>query len=174
MAANPVVWFEIYVQDMARAKAFYEAVFECQLSPLGNPDAASFPDMEMLAFLKKKYPGLKISLHAGELNASLAPPEDLGFHITRAVRAAGATRIVIQEDVTRDGERITVTAAADSGRNIRPLGQDFRIGDRLSPRRLRANDLALLAAMNIPAVQVARKPVVALVAMLLFVFWSAF
>lgn len=50
MAANPVVWFEIYVQDMARAKAFYEAVFECQLSPLGNPDAAAFPGMEMLAF----------------------------------------------------------------------------------------------------------------------------
>ena len=50
MAANPVVWFEIYVQDMARAKAFYEAVFQCQLSPLGNPDGAAFPGMEMLAF----------------------------------------------------------------------------------------------------------------------------
>lgn len=83
---------------------------------------------------------------------------------TGAPVPVGATRVVIQEDVTRDGERITVTAGADSGRNIRPLGQDFRIGDRLSPRRLRANDLALLAAMNIPAVQVARKPVVALVA----------
>ena len=23
---NPVVWFEIYVQDMERAKTFYEAV----------------------------------------------------------------------------------------------------------------------------------------------------
>lgn len=50
MAANPVAWFEIYVQDMPRAKAFYEAVFQCQLSPLGNPDGAAFPDMEMLAF----------------------------------------------------------------------------------------------------------------------------
>ncbi len=26
MATNPVVWFEIYVQDMARAQAFYEHV----------------------------------------------------------------------------------------------------------------------------------------------------
>lgn len=25
-AQNPVVWFEIYVNDMPRAKAFYEAV----------------------------------------------------------------------------------------------------------------------------------------------------
>lgn len=50
MPPNPAVWFEIYVQDMARAKAFYEAVFQCSLSPLGNPDAESLPGMEMLAF----------------------------------------------------------------------------------------------------------------------------
>ena len=31
---NPVGWFEIYVQDMARAKAFYEAVFAVELIKL--------------------------------------------------------------------------------------------------------------------------------------------
>jgi predicted enzyme related to lactoylglutathione lyase len=41
---NPVNWFEIYVQDMGRAKAFYEAVFGVQLSKLEGPD------MEMWAF----------------------------------------------------------------------------------------------------------------------------
>ena len=76
----------------------------------------------------------------------------------------GATRVVIQEDVRRDGNRITVTAAPDGSTNIRPQGQDFRAGDSLSPRRLRPNDLALLAAMNIPAVQASRRPVVALIA----------
>jgi predicted enzyme related to lactoylglutathione lyase len=30
MNHNPVGWFEIYVQDMDRAKRFYEAVFEEQ------------------------------------------------------------------------------------------------------------------------------------------------
>jgi predicted enzyme related to lactoylglutathione lyase len=35
---NPVGWFEIYVQDMERAKAFYEAVLGVQLSRLGSPD----------------------------------------------------------------------------------------------------------------------------------------
>jgi predicted enzyme related to lactoylglutathione lyase len=35
---NPVDWFEIYVQDMPRAKAFYESVFNVQLSDLGGPD----------------------------------------------------------------------------------------------------------------------------------------
>lgn len=33
---NPVVWFEIYVQDMDRAKAFYETVFGVKLSRLDN------------------------------------------------------------------------------------------------------------------------------------------
>ena len=42
--SNPVGWFEIYVQDMPRARAFYESVFNVQLSDLGGPD------MEMWAF----------------------------------------------------------------------------------------------------------------------------
>lgn len=29
---NPVTWFEIYVEDMERAKKFYESVFECLLT----------------------------------------------------------------------------------------------------------------------------------------------
>jgi len=37
MGGNPVIWFEIYVQDMARAKAFYEAVFQLKLERLNNP-----------------------------------------------------------------------------------------------------------------------------------------
>jgi uncharacterized protein len=37
MNVNPVIWFEIYVQDMARAKAFYEAVLQLKLERLNNP-----------------------------------------------------------------------------------------------------------------------------------------
>ncbi|SNX69135.1 molybdopterin molybdochelatase [Cereibacter ovatus] len=76
----------------------------------------------------------------------------------------GATRVVVQEDVAADGDSIRLTADAGPGINIRPRGQDFRLGDSLSPRRLRPNDLALLAAMNIPDVVVTRRPVVALIA----------
>jgi hypothetical protein len=36
MKNNPIGWFEIYVQDMERAKAFYEAVFEGKLESLGG------------------------------------------------------------------------------------------------------------------------------------------
>ena len=38
MAHNPVNWFEIYVQDMARAKRFYESVLQLKLEKIGGPD----------------------------------------------------------------------------------------------------------------------------------------
>ena len=44
MKPNPVCWFEIYVDDMARAKAFYETVFQTTLEKL-HSDA-----IEMWAF----------------------------------------------------------------------------------------------------------------------------
>ena len=45
METNPVGWFEIYVQDMDRAKKFYESVFQIKLEKLNNPDIElwSFP-----------------------------------------------------------------------------------------------------------------------------------
>jgi predicted enzyme related to lactoylglutathione lyase len=45
MKGNPVGWFEIYVQDMARAKTFYEAVFQCALEklPIPEPEMWTFP-----------------------------------------------------------------------------------------------------------------------------------
>ncbi len=36
MAVNPVIWFELYVNDMARARAFYETVFELTLEPMSD------------------------------------------------------------------------------------------------------------------------------------------
>lgn len=99
---------------------------------------------------------------AGHGFSGIVGPGEAARIFTGAPVPEGATRVVIQEDVRREGDRITLTGP-DHGTNIRPRGQDFRIGDSLSPRRLRANDLALLAAMNIPAVSVSRRPVVALV-----------
>lgn len=48
MQRNPVGWFEIYVEDMARAKAFYEAVLGVSLTKLEAPSDG--PPVEMLAF----------------------------------------------------------------------------------------------------------------------------
>lgn len=44
MASNPVGWFEIYVEDMPRARAFYESTLQTRLDRLPNVD------IEMLAF----------------------------------------------------------------------------------------------------------------------------
>ncbi len=37
MVNNPVGWFEIYVQDISRAKSFYESVFQVKLGRLNSP-----------------------------------------------------------------------------------------------------------------------------------------
>ena len=46
MKPNPVVWFEIYVQDLPRAKKFYESVLGASLSKLDS----ALPSIEMWAF----------------------------------------------------------------------------------------------------------------------------
>lgn len=44
MRANPVCWFEIYVDDMPRAQAFYQQVLQVTLQPL------PVDGIQMLAF----------------------------------------------------------------------------------------------------------------------------
>jgi len=48
MQRNPVGWFEIFVQDMPRARLFYENVFEVKLTELAMPgmDEWMFPGVE--------------------------------------------------------------------------------------------------------------------------------
>jgi adenosine deaminase len=49
--------------------------------------------MRMVGALRRHFPQVGISLHAGELALGLVPPNELRFHIAEAVRVAGATRI---------------------------------------------------------------------------------
>ena len=49
MNFNPVVWFEIYVQDMPRAQAFYEQVLAKKLEALPMPEGDE-SGLQMLAF----------------------------------------------------------------------------------------------------------------------------
>ena len=52
MKNNPVVWFEIYVEDMTRAKAFYEATLEVKLQIMPPPteEISTQTAMEMWSF----------------------------------------------------------------------------------------------------------------------------
>ncbi len=53
MKPNPVGWFEIYVQNMDRARAFYQTVFQVSLEELPSP----LPGTRMVAFPMNEGPG---------------------------------------------------------------------------------------------------------------------
>jgi predicted enzyme related to lactoylglutathione lyase len=44
---NPVIWFEIYVNDIERATKFYETVLDTKLSKMGDP---TDQNMQMMSF----------------------------------------------------------------------------------------------------------------------------
>jgi adenosine deaminase len=60
--------------------------------------------MRMLEYLHATYPGVHISLHAGELALGLVPPEGLRFHIAQAVRLGHAERIGHGVDVAYEDD----------------------------------------------------------------------
>jgi len=85
---------------------------------------------------------------------------------TGGVIPDGADAVIIQEDTAVDGDHITITEAAVSGRHIRKAGIDFREDDVLLAKGTRLSDraVALAAAMNHPELSVRRRPKVALLA----------
>lgn len=85
---------------------------------------------------------------------------------TGGVIPDGADAIVIQEDTTLTGSRITITEATAPGRHIRPAGVDFNKGDLLlrGGSRLTDRELSLAASMNYPELAVRRRPKVAVLA----------
>ncbi|WP_394153084.1 gephyrin-like molybdotransferase Glp [Loktanella salsilacus] len=84
---------------------------------------------------------------------------------TGAPLPAGTDRVIIQEDVDRSDDVITLKDNLDTTPYVRPAGNDFPAGRTLdAPRLIGPNDVALMASMNIAAVPVTRKPVVAIIA----------
>ncbi len=79
---------------------------------------------------------------------------------TGSIVPAGADAILLQEDATRDGERVRVNETVRAGRHIRRAGQDFAAGDEVIPpgRHLTARDIGLAAAANHPWIHVRRRP----------------
>jgi len=72
--------------------------------------------------------------------------------------------VIIQEDVEAAEGCITLADQLDEATHIRPRGTDFAAGTEIAaPRLLSSADVALLAAMNIPQVAVARRPEVTLI-----------
>jgi molybdopterin molybdotransferase len=85
---------------------------------------------------------------------------------TGGVVPPGADTIVIQENTSRDGDRVIVKQSEKAGRHIRRAGLDFKEGQVLLPRgrRLTDRDVMLAAAMSHPTLPVHRRPRVAVFA----------
>ena len=109
------------------------------LDVIGECPAGHVPDVEVTA-------GTAVRLYTG----SVVP--------------AGADHVVIQEHVTRTGDRITIDDAQAEPGNIRAAGLDFADGDTVLNAGERIGDLtvSLLAAANLPTIEVARRPTVAI------------
>ncbi len=117
---NPVVWFEIYVNDMDRAKSFYENVFKTELSQLSNPteDALNmwaFPgDMET----KGKTSGALVQVDGMEAggNSTIVyfGSEDCSVEEARIEKAGGK----VERSKMSIGEYGFITLAKDTEGNM--------------------------------------------------------
>lgn len=97
-------------------------------------------------------------------NGTLTPGNAIRI-FTGAPVPEGAERVVIQEDANRDGDTLSLKSNADSQLYIREIGRDFKAGQKIDARlRLSPATVALAAAMNVPDLTVARRPVVAIIA----------
>jgi molybdopterin molybdotransferase len=102
-------------------------------------------------------------LPAGVRERGRIGPGEAARIFTGAPLPDGADAIVIQEDTTADGDRVTITESSRPGRHVRKAGLDFaagevalRTGQLMAPRHV-----ALAAAMNRPWLKVYRRPQVA-------------
>ena len=79
---------------------------------------------------------------------------------TGAALPRGADSIVIQENTIKHSGTVTILTSAKKGDYVRPKGLDFKKGKKLitAGQKLNYRHLSLIAAMNVPWVNVVRKP----------------
>ncbi len=108
---------------------------------------------------------------AGESFAGTAAPPPLRERTTARIFTgapvpAGADRVVIQENVRREGDAAIFEIRPGPGRHIRARASDFGVGDLLVPkgRRLGARSLVAIAAADCAEVRAYRRPRVVVLA----------
>jgi molybdopterin molybdotransferase len=79
--------------------------------------------------------------------------------MTGALVPVGADTVVMQENVQRTGDQITLTQMPEAGENIRRAGEDISLGSQVlaAGQRLSALDIGLLASLGIAQVTVVRR-----------------
>ena len=119
MAKNPVAWFEIYVEEMARARKFYETVLAVSLEKLNDPND---PTVEMSAFPSNMegYGAtgalVKMEGFSSGGNSTLVyfSCDDCSVEESRVVKAGGK----IQQSKMAIGEHGFISLAVDSEGNM--------------------------------------------------------
>ena len=101
---------------------------------------------------------------AGKSPQQRVAPGQAARILTGSMVPDGADTIVIQEDTQRQGEQVQVLAAPQPQAFVRHRASFHRAGDPLLPAgtRLRAPEIAVLAAAQCPQVPVYRRPRVAI------------
>jgi uncharacterized protein len=116
MARNPVGWFEIYVEDMERAKTFYEAVFQTKLENLNSPEIElwAFP----MSMESSGAPGALVKMQgfSSGRNSTLVyfSCDDCAVEAGRVVNAGGR----IQKEKMSIGEHGFIALAFDTEDNM--------------------------------------------------------
>jgi molybdopterin molybdotransferase len=99
---------------------------------------------------------------AGRAFAGELGPGEAVRIFTGAPLPHGADAVVMQEEVAREGDRVTISATAVAA-HVRRAGSDAQAGDEIPwPRRLSAADVALAAAFGHARLPVSRPPEVAI------------
>jgi molybdopterin molybdotransferase len=147
-----------------------EAAGRVLLRPLrASRDQPPFPASAMDGYAVRSVdatPGASLRVvgesAAGHSFAGRVGPGETARILTGAPLPPGADAVVIQEEVTREGDAIVVSPSATAA-HVRPAGNDFRAGHEMAaPRRLSPADIALLAAFGHASVPVVKAPEVAI------------
>jgi predicted enzyme related to lactoylglutathione lyase len=117
---NPVGWFEIYVRDMRRAKAFYEAVLGVELQALDS--TAGGVDVVLAFPMRDGAPGAAgglVLMEGGPSGGGASTivyftSDDCAVELRRVVAYGGS----IKKDKTSIGEHGFIALAQDSEGNV--------------------------------------------------------
>lgn len=117
---QPLQVFATAVYAFKLAAADHRMIGVNLVAPEDHPIALRdyLTHMQIFGFLAQAVPGVKISLHAGELTSEFAPPPDLLFHIRAAVETGQALRI---------GHGVDVLGETNSSQLLTEMAQQQRL-----------------------------------------------
>lgn len=106
--------------------------------------------MSLLGKLHKRFPKVKISLHAGELNEHIVSREELGFHIHDAIFKGYANRIGHGTDIVHE-DKVTETLKVMHDRKI-PVEINLSSNESILNIKGKSHPFTLYLAKGVPVV----------------------